>query len=411
MHRPRMRGLLFWPLQSLLLLPVLRALRPPSDGPLETEKDKVLYFSPVGPSFRDLTKKNVQHLYSSGFVHVFLAHYRRDLEEWRKEDWYNQAVRFSVSYRASKPTYVLNELVNHQTFRLSGYRWFWIADDNIDFTHLNVARYLGLATESGANIVQPAVEFDSHGIPSHEIVLAYSAPVELANHSLSRSLYRYTDFVEVMSPMFSPAALEAAWKLYLPGLRSDFGMDQVWCRYVAAQLQSPVNRSCVIVDAEPMFKMPHIQSYNVQDALAAEEVVERIHPEYRQRSLDTWGYMKTGVTQMCRTADNATLVPIGPRSWVSKMGDSWKFIVAYFRCKLGYSFMAECHTDWRMVIWGVVLRVIAVVAILSFPLLVLYLFRQILMLTGFGQSRAQADFAQKRIIRAPYRQRPWTEGN
>ncbi|CAE6966741.1 ITCH [Symbiodinium sp. CCMP2592] len=177
---------------------------------------------------------------------------RLDTADWQHLDWYNQSVKYSVAYRAPKPTYVLNELVNQQTYRLTGYRWFWVADDNIDFTHLDVSRYTSLAAESGASIVQPAVEFDSEGIPSHEIVLAYTGAVQLPNHGWSHSLYRYTDFVEVMSPMFSVEALRAAWKLYIPGLRSDFGMDQVWCRYVASQLSSPSDRTCAIIDAEHM---------------------------------------------------------------------------------------------------------------------------------------------------------------
>ncbi|CAE7381551.1 unnamed protein product, partial [Symbiodinium pilosum] len=61
-----------------------------------------------------------------------------DVQEWRNLDWYNSSVKYSVSYKAPKPTYVLNELVNQQTFRLTGYRWFWVADDNIDFTHVDL---------------------------------------------------------------------------------------------------------------------------------------------------------------------------------------------------------------------------------------------------------------------------------
>ena len=41
-----------------------------------------------------------------------------------------------------------------------------------------------------------------------------------------------------MSPILRAAALPIAWKLYIPGLGSDFGMDLLWCRFVAAQLNS-----------------------------------------------------------------------------------------------------------------------------------------------------------------------------
>jgi len=370
----------------------------------------VLYFSPVGPSFRELTKKNVLHLVSSGIVDVFLAHFRLDTADWQHLDWYNQSVKYSVAYKAPKPTYVLNELVNQQTYRLTGYRWFWVADDNIDFTHLDVSRYTSLAAESGASIVQPAVEFDSEGIPSHEIVLAYTGAVQLANHGWSHSLYRYTDFVEVMSPMFSAEALRAAWKLYIPGLRSDFGMDQVWCRYVASQLSSPSDRTCAIIDAEHMFKMPHIQSYNFQDALAVEEVQMRRHSKYLQRSLDRDGTIKLGLAQLCRAAgDDTGLVQIRPKSWLSKVfPGSWKLVVSFFRCKLGYSLMAECHTNVQTVLKSVFYRVIVGVVLIVSPFLLWYLLKRVVSLTGLG-NRGTSSFSDKRQIRAPYRHRSWTD--
>eukprot|EP00434_Breviolum_minutum_P045100 symbB.v1.2.040363.t1/scaffold7172.1/size12892/2 len=167
-------------LTGLTALHRARAIRPQNESPLQPDGPpggdrhrRVLFFSAVfSSSFRETVKQNALHLYASGLVDLFLAHQndQRDLAEWQKEPWYKQSVKYSVSYKEIKAGFVLNELVKQQTFRLGDYCWYWIADEDLDFTHLNVGRYLDLATASGASIVQPAVAFDSHGIPVNDVL-------------------------------------------------------------------------------------------------------------------------------------------------------------------------------------------------------------------------------------------------
>ncbi|CAK8986698.1 unnamed protein product [Durusdinium trenchii] len=351
------------------------AMRPQIDGSLHpdgppssansTGCDKTLFFAAVGPEFRDTMRKNALHLHATGVVDIFFAHYRQDLANWQKESWYQETVKYSVSYKEMKADFVLKELVKQETFRLRGYCWYWIADDNVDFTSLDVKRYLALAAETGASLVQPAVEFDSHGIPSHQIVTAYSADVELPDHSISRSLYRYSDFVEVMSPLFREDALIAAWKLYLPGLGSDFGMDFLWCRFVAAQLRARVDRVCAIIDAEHMYKLPHLESYNFEDGLAVQEVLLNEFAEYTQRSMETSGQLRDDLEQLCRTAKDTQLVRVRVKPYLAQA--SWKMWKALFRCKQ-YNLEAVCHIDGTL-INGVFWRVLAAGLVLCIPLL------------------------------------------
>lgn len=340
-------------------------------------------------------RKNALHLHATGVVDIFFAHYRQDLANWQKESWYQETVKYSVSYKEMKADFVLKELVKQETFRLRGYCWYWIADDNVDFTSLDVKRYLALAAETGASLVQPAVEFDSHGIPSHQIVTAYSADVELPDHSISRSLYRYSDFVEVMSPLFREDALIAAWKLYLPGLGSDFGMDFLWCRFVAAQLRARVDRVCAIIDAEHMYKLPHLESYNFEDGLAVQEVLLNEFAEYTQRSMETSGQLRDDLEQLCRTAKDTQLVRVRVKPYLAQA--SWKMWKALFRCKQ-YNLEAVCHIDGTL-INGVFWRVLAAGLVLCIPLLLWYVLQQLR--SALQVVRRPETF--KRPLRAPYR--------
>ncbi|CAJ1336468.1 unnamed protein product [Effrenium voratum] len=382
------------------------------DRPLELDPScRTLYFSPVGASFREVTKKNLLHLHASGVVDIFLAHYRKDLAKWQQEPWYNQTVKYSVSYHDIKAGFVLNELIKQRTFSLTGYCWFWIADDNIDFSQLDVKRYLSLAAESGANIVQPAVDFDSHGIPSHEIVIANTDPLELESPDSGpprRSVYRYSDFVEVMSPLFRAPALPVAWKLYLPGLGSDFGMDQLWCRFVAAKLHGPLERGCAIIDATPMYKLPHFQSYDWEAAMAVRDVVTKEHPEFLQRSIDTQtAELKDGIVQLCRTTDHE-LVRIRVRPRLNKAPSSWKLVKAYFRCKVGFHLWAECHIDVGVVLESIVYWTLALGIVLCFPPLLWQLLKYIRSLARSSEPR---DATFKRRVPVRYRERPWSEAS
>jgi len=346
-------------------------------------------------------KQNALHLYASGLVDLFLAHQndQRDLAEWQREPWYKQSVKYSVSYKEIKAGFVLNELVKQQTFRLGDYCWYWIADEDLDFTHLNVGRYLDLATASGASIVQPAVAFDSHGIPVNDVLMAYTDPVELPNRSLSRSLYRYSEFVEARSPMFTYEALAVAWKLYLPGLGNSAGMELLWCRFVATQLKRSIEWNCAIIDAEQMYKLPNIPTENWENSLAVEEVLVSQHPEHRQRTTDEAGQLED-LHQWCRTEDE-TLVRLRLKGRHYEAGMMLK---AFLHCKQ-YSLQAVCNIDLRVIVTAFLWILLEALLVMSIPVLLWYVFQSL------WSRAAEKDLHFSRRVRIPYRHLMLSEAN
>jgi len=330
-----------------------------------------LFFSAVDVQFRDIVKQNALHLQASGLVDVFLAHPRQDVEDWQREFWYKQTVKYSVSYKEMKWGFVLNELVKQQTFRLNGYSWYWISDEDVDLTHLNLRRYLALAMESGASIVQPAVAFDTQGIPQNDVVMAYSDRVKLPDGSYGRSLYRYSELVEAQSPMFTAESLRTAWKLYLPGLGSGDGMDLVWCRFVASKLQRSVEQGCAIIDAEHMYKLPNIPNYNLENSMAVEEVIVSQHREYLQRTLDKSGKLREGLQQLCRTDHGSQLVHLRLRP---QHYEAILLLRAFVRCKQ-YSLQAVCHIDLSVILATLLWLLLEALLFISIPVLLWYTFK------------------------------------
>jgi len=255
---------------------------------------KVLWFVPVGNATMALTARNVAHL-RQGAVDIFLAHYDGTAKLWREQPWYNSSVKFSVEYKAAKVEFVHRELVDGENYNFDGYRWIWISDDNIDITGLNVKDYVRLADNSGAVIVQPAVDDTDNGVSSHEMLNVFRIRLP----GIGRCAYRLTDFVEVMSPMFRPSALKIAYRTHLKGTASDWGMDNVWCHYVASQMALPQDKACAVVDATPMVKIIHGQSYEFYEGLLAFRHVRRNFTAYEARSMDTFMRRKPGHIEWC----------------------------------------------------------------------------------------------------------------
>eukprot|EP00435_Cladocopium_sp_Y103_P002091 s1587_g1.t1 len=395
----------------LWLLQLVVAIRPQTDSPLKpgaglssaTSSGGALFFSAVERTFRDTVKQNALHLQASGLVDVFLAHPRQDVEDWQRESWYKQAVKYSVSYKETKWGFVLNELVKQQTFRLNGYSWYWISDEDVDLTHLNLRRYLALATESGASIVQPAVAFDTRGIPQNDLVMAYTDHVKLPDGSYSHSLYRYSELVEAQSPMFTAESLRIAWNLYLPGLGSGHGMDLVWCRFVAAKLNRSVEQGCAIIDAEHMYKLPNIRNYNLQNSMAVEEVIVSQHQDYLQRTLDKSGKLREGLQQLCRT-DHASAqlvhLRIRPQHYEAIL-----LLRAFVRCKR-YSLQAVCHIHLSVILATLLWLLLEALLLISIPVLLWYTFKYL-----WSRARNVKDVPFSRRIRIPYRHQVLSDAN
>ena len=109
----------------------------------------------------------------------------------------------------------------------------WFPDDDVSIAAAEVDRLFQAFHALDLWLAQPALGDGSY----------YSHPITLANGSFTA---RYTNFVEVMAPIFSRSALRACGPSF-GGSVSGWGLDRVWPRILGA----PRDR-IAILDAVPM---------------------------------------------------------------------------------------------------------------------------------------------------------------
>ena len=189
---------------------------------------------------------------------VFLAIYDRSLARHRNSpstaSWF-RLVQFSVEYpEPVKSRYVANELVFNRRFAVQTLRRFshvWVFDENVDFPPLsNVRSFILTSAEMGALIAQPAV--------------SGTAWPQLHPQTKNGCFARWTDFVEIMMPLLQTrVALDVFEHLLLPQARTDWGVDQVWCRWVARRYGVNSTRACAVIDSGPFAKrVSHTAGYS-----------------------------------------------------------------------------------------------------------------------------------------------------
>lgn len=127
----------------------------------------------------------------------------------------------------------LAELLRADPAVFDGYDVVWFPDDDLDIAADAVERFLAIFRAQGLALAQPALVDGCHW--SHELTLACGAFV-----------LRYTNFVEVMAPAFSRAALRACAPTFGES-RSGWGLDFVW-----PQVLGKPRAAIAVVDATPM---------------------------------------------------------------------------------------------------------------------------------------------------------------
>lgn len=216
----------------------------------------LLLFAPVGDVHRGapLWKENIKHvrntLKSPCTADVFLNHYDQEEDAWKKytkkwgEGWYDENVQYSTTLKGYK-FQVMQELM--RDVDIHKYDWVWAVDEDVNMTQTDVQRLLDLADESGSLITLPA--FTQFGETPEEQTLSYPM-----NAPTSGCSYRYAPVVEVIFPMFRPAALEQVlWKCDdCIGDKCVWGLDRLWCAFSARTLGHDRNTACAIIDGAPV---------------------------------------------------------------------------------------------------------------------------------------------------------------
>jgi hypothetical protein len=100
--------------------------------------------------------------------------------------------------------------------QIAQYRYVWLPDDDLLCVPEDISRMFLICDELGLELAQPALTTDSYF--SHVITLRHA-----------RFQVRFTNFVEIMAPVFSAAMLQKI-RPTLAGNISGYGLDNVWPR-------------------------------------------------------------------------------------------------------------------------------------------------------------------------------------
>jgi len=137
---------------------------------------------------------------------------------------------------------------------ISNYDYIWFPDDDVFINNSDINRLFDIAKEYELHIVQPSMD----GYVSHEI----TKPV-------SNSLLRYTNFVEVLAPLFSLEALLKVYETFNLNY-SSWGYDYLWPH----MLGYPKDKIAIIDDIIMTHTKPVGQNYSRFPKNPWDEMVE-----------------------------------------------------------------------------------------------------------------------------------------
>ena len=113
--------------------------------------------------------------------------------------------------------HLIEQMLRQFGSRLDDYDYVWLPDDDIASSTHDINRLFALTREYRLAIAQPAI---ANGDTSYRVVRLHTG-----------FLLRYTQFVEVMCPVLSRAALELV-RPTLTANKSAWGVDWAWTRLI-----------------------------------------------------------------------------------------------------------------------------------------------------------------------------------
>lgn len=180
--------------------------------------------------------------------------------------YYGDNIDIATSYTSYTPYvyaakgekyHLLKSFIQSNIDFISNYEYIWLPDDDvlIDTQHIN--KLFNIAKEYNLSITQPSMD----GYVSHEI----TKPVP-------NSLLRYTNFVEVLAPLFNQ---ETLFKIYdtFDLNYSSWGYDYLWPHL----LGYPQNKIAIIDDIVMTHTRPVGQNYSRFPKLPWEEMNELLY--------------------------------------------------------------------------------------------------------------------------------------
>lgn len=108
----------------------------------------------------------------------------------------------------------IHELIEELQDKVFEYDAVWFPDDDLSADGTTINRMFQCFTEYELSLAQPALTKDSY----------YSHWITLRNSGLT---LRYTNFVEIMAPLFSRDALKSCWPTFNRNF-TGWGLDYIW---------------------------------------------------------------------------------------------------------------------------------------------------------------------------------------
>jgi hypothetical protein len=138
--------------------------------------------------------------------------------------------------------HLLKSFIQNNIDFISDYEYIWLPDDDVSIGTQHINKLFDLAKEHKLSISQPAME----GYVSHEIT-----------KPISGSLLRYTNFVEVLAPLFDKETLLDIYNTFDLNY-SSWGYDYLWPH----MLNYPQNKIAIIDDIIMNHTRPVGQNYS-----------------------------------------------------------------------------------------------------------------------------------------------------
>ena len=147
----------------------------------------------------------------------------------------------------------------HRSSAFWDYEYFLFPDDDIETSWGGINRMFEICRRQGLHLAQPALAPGSF----------YAHPITLRNQAFSM---RFTNFVEIMTPMFSRFALEVCAPTFATS-QIGCGLDYIWPHLLGNQ----TTRTAIIDETPVLHGRPIGQRYDIPAAYA--EMV-RVMAEY-----------------------------------------------------------------------------------------------------------------------------------
>jgi hypothetical protein len=153
--------------------------------------------------------------------------------------------------------HLLKSFIESNIEFISNYTHIWIPDNDVSISTENINKLFEISNQLKLSICQPAME----GYVSHEI----TKPV-------SNSVLRYTNFVEVLAPLFDLESLLKIYKTFDLNY-SSWGYDYLWSHL----LDYPKDKIAIIDDIIMIHTKPVGQSYSRFPVAPWEEMNELLY--------------------------------------------------------------------------------------------------------------------------------------